>query len=784
MSNVITNNSNSSHVDKKQRKDSKVNKVSELQPKRNGFISGLLNGLYSSTQFILNNPAKVLTLGLVGQVVSSSALGNFQGQASSRTNNSTDLLLLDKPHLNESLALIEQRIGSSVHIETKQEKDKVINFKISRRLRQLDFESQRKDSNNNVAINRLKWLKEDINDFSVNLNQTAGSYQVNVDTENRLHILIDRLDSLKENIPLEYIGELEVINKQLQSLLFPLNDPKITDEKDAKELANSSKQSRNPRQSGVGPQPPNENAQIMTNLSYLQEDVNDLKNRVDRVTNSGASLADVLRIKNEAESRIATLTARLDNIKRGVSQKHSVQIDAINQQVQGLQSQLNSINTALLQKIANIEGKLTEQDKENARRREADRGANKQRAIQDCIAAIKDGSPEQANTKWQHIIELDTNKHWFKEELEHIIREAYGSSLSNFNKVEGFITRLPLISQSAVGYKILIEGMKQNGQFFTPEMVRVGYRIKEYMDMSNYSNIGQEYKNIYDSLKSGLPEAVRHLLWRKVCLRNTVKNNEYLYSANNYFKYDDDRSRVFTWRSGYPGSDAVWKFETYDQGKTFEIKNNYRGQYLYAAGDDFKYDDDRRQIFTWRNGNRVQKNEWRVELLTTDGSKDRSEIALWNDFYGETLYAAGDVFKYDDDRRRVFTWIPKTPLLQARWKIEDCGSYGSRKRRDLSERFTVVNAMLANEKLDQKDKLRGVSGRNLVGTEVNSNAVNNSSELSFLKNSFGSNLLFFGVQRPQTALLDGNAPFSNLSDVGDTHLSAPYQGKLNTTLSK
>ncbi|MFM2322779.1 MAG: hypothetical protein RLZZ225_932 [Pseudomonadota bacterium] len=611
---VITNNFNSSHVEKKQPKKSKVNKVSGLKPKQNSFISVLLNGLHSATRFILNNPGKTLALGLAGQVVGSGALSNLQNQ-SSMNNNLTDPFFLNKSHFNNSLVFAEKRTVP-VFIATKSDLGKVINFK----------------------------------------------------------------------------------------------------------------RSRKPRQSGVGPQQPEENTNsvIMNSLRWIQDKLNDLKNRMDRVNSSTVSLAEVLSVKNDAEARMTALTTRLDNIKSDLSQEYAVQINAINQIIQGLQFQLTLINTALLQKIADIERKISKQDEEIKKQREANRHATKERAIQDCIAAIRDGQIEQAKTKWGYIIELDTNKYWFKEEIERIIRDVYSSSLSYFDKIDNFIRNgLPLITQSAVGYKTLMEEMKQNNQFFTPEMIRVGYRLKEYMGMTDYPNINQEYKNIYESLKSELPNGVKNLLWNTVCIRNS-EHNENLF-ADYDRSYDSERRYVFTWRPGNVVGDAYWKFIPENDAKSFVIKNIRYGEYLYAAGDSYAYDSQRRHIFTWKSGSAVTSGRWVVEPLNQWSFK----IKLSPDnSIGKTeyLYATGDSHAYDSERRRVFAWRPGNPVSNGYWYIDDCTT--NRRRRSLLDRdvenlnsqsFTeLFNKIFATRHGEHEVRNRGAhDGRTLTGETGN-----------------------------------------------------------------
>lgn len=123
--------------------------------------------------------------------------------------------------------------------------------------------------------------------------------------------------------------------------------------------------------------------------------------------------------------------------------------------------------------------------------------------------------------------------------------------------------------------------------------------------------------------------------------------------------------------SGEPISDhkAVWA--TLDTtlnipnavGPKVRIFNKQQGEYLYAA--DFSpFDADRRRVFTWIPGTPVTSGEWRLENI------GNGTVRLFNIHQQEYLYAA-DFAPYDQDRRRVFTWRPGHAPVQGQWKIEN-----------------------------------------------------------------------------------------------------------------
>ncbi|WP_218814386.1 hypothetical protein [Rickettsiella endosymbiont of Dermanyssus gallinae] len=190
------------------------------------------------------------------------------------------------------------------------------------------------------------------------------------------------------------------------------------------------------------------------------------------------------------------------------------------------------------------------------------------------------------------------------------------------------------------------------------------------MRNSNYLKLTPEFKLLCESEKSKFPQAIKYLLDNGFCLKSVAHSNEYLYAS--WFKMPNNRdNRVFTWIPGkYAGEEAIWRIESSDNGKTCYIYNSKQHAYLHAIKD--QYDDDRWYIVDFQV--REMQGKWRIQLAA------ESEIILLNDYYGETLYNS---FKYNDNRRYVFTWL-KGPIRSARWQVEVCGS-STRQRRDASD---------------------------------------------------------------------------------------------------
>ncbi|XP_059614093.1 uncharacterized protein LOC132260157 [Phlebotomus argentipes] len=255
----------------------------------------------------------------------------------------------------------------------------------------------------------------------------------------------------------------------------------------------------------------------------------------------------------------------------------------------------------------------------------------------------------------------------FRSILPQIIEKSYANSLSNTERILSFIRHLPNIEDDSVAFPSLFEQMKRNNHLDSYQLLMLAYRVKESMEMPNYNNIDEKYTDIFRNLKYSFPSAVRNLIWDGH--RCEIKNyswNQYLYAASEYFAFNSDRRRIFTWRPGTAVIQGDWNFEPHDNARLFKIKNDHYDEYLYVANADHDYDHLCRRVFTWRPKNIVNTGYWRLEP-TDNGQYFR----LVNDHYDDPLYVPGNA--YDSERFKVFAWkvdvLWETVVHQSKWSI-------------------------------------------------------------------------------------------------------------------
>jgi hypothetical protein len=105
---------------------------------------------------------------------------------------------------------------------------------------------------------------------------------------------------------------------------------------------------------------------------------------------------------------------------------------------------------------------------------------------------------------------------------------------------------------------------------------------------------------------------------------------------------------------------------------------------------------------------------------------------------GECLYADGDQYAYDNDRRRVFTWVPGNLVSGGKWKIDDDGSILNLK---YNEYLYMPSSMFdAN--------IYGNSYRQLFTWRKNRETVSSSSYFDFVE----ENDTYFHIQNRETGL--------------------------------
>lgn len=171
---------------------------------------------------------------------------------------------------------------------------------------------------------------------------------------------------------------------------------------------------------------------------------------------------------------------------------------------------------------------------------------------------------------------------------------------------------------------------------------------------------------------SRLPHGLRARRAARVilsCAYIVSSTREDLYAAGNGFAYDRDRRRVFTWTPRNHVSNGRWRVES--ENGLYYFFNLANSEYLYSPNEHFSKTfytcfgltclEKKRYLFTWRKGNRVDSAGWILSKHIASGA-----YYIKNYKYGGYLELNGVVNV--KDRREVF--LGKDPINL--WYVNSC----------------------------------------------------------------------------------------------------------------
>lgn len=251
--------------------------------------------------------------------------------------------------------------------------------------------------------------------------------------------------------------------------------------------------------------PPDAQEDMLDQVDNIKDELNSLQRKVNRLMKERED-SSILDIKRELEDQLKAIKLRFDNVKTDISQNTFTRITQVADNIHRLQrkiSELENLFALLNTRFSSLSGGFYSLKSSYEK---VDRYTY---FMKSCIAAIKDGNMNSAKNEWNHLVQLETNGVWSQKSLENIIIAAYDGRLSHFDKLEDFISyRLDTIPESILAYTVLFNEMKRAGHEDTSEVLKLLYFIQVHMEMTNYPNIPQEFKEKAISLKARLVEAM------------------------------------------------------------------------------------------------------------------------------------------------------------------------------------------------------------------------------------------------------------------------------------
>uniref|UniRef100_A0A336M0J7 CSON014790 protein n=1 Tax=Culicoides sonorensis TaxID=179676 RepID=A0A336M0J7_CULSO len=257
-------------------------------------------------------------------------------------------------------------------------------------------------------------------------------------------------------------------------------------------------------------------------------------------------------------------------------------------------------------------------------------------------------------------------------------------ALEDYDEISNTLEKTKIIKSFADPNEKIDENLKTDKESsILNDLNRKVDQIIEHLEQNNVTQIMEQYKSeILSEIQQLVNKANDHQCEKKSKSmsdlgRNcTIRNRrfpEYFYPADG-FDYDSSRRRVFTWIPGDHDFQCLWDIERFGADSKYKIKSVKYEEYLYAAADDLKHDNDRRRVFTWKPKTSCEcQCYWEIEFVGNDQS-GKKYFTIKNTDFGEYFYAV-DGLNYDDDRRHVFTWKfdpdhDVTNDYQSHWEIE------------------------------------------------------------------------------------------------------------------
>ena len=165
-------------------------------------------------------------------------------------------------------------------------------------------------------------------------------------------------------------------------------------------------------------------------------------------------------------------------------------------------------------------------------------------------------------------------------------------------------------------YKLLIKENKLD----TNDHFKLALEVKSVMDSTEFKESSSDTKMLYYKLKMDFPLFIQNLIWEPCCIKSDSYGGKYFFAESDTAFLESPTSDrfVYAWNSTGRPRTSAWKFESYDRGETFYIRNVALNEYFYV-GDGYHPSCSRcRKLYTRKSDKVPQeaKFKWRIPILT------------------------------------------------------------------------------------------------------------------------------------------------------------------------
>ncbi|TMW61279.1 hypothetical protein Poli38472_013742 [Pythium oligandrum] len=258
----------------------------------------------------------------------------------------------------------------------------------------------------------------------------------------------------------------------------------------------------------------------------------------------------------------------------------------------------------------------------------------------------------------EHFLKLSALERDHAQWLEDVLRDGYTAGLFDVQAVLSFLESLPNWDWTLDGCCVLQRVNETLGSSSIHVVhlptLPLAYFLHKLVNHLDGSTKVRAESYWYEWVSP----TMRAIVTGSPILIESAHRREVLYTPANNFVFDFDRRNVFSWRAKWTPDEGkeLWRLIPANaQRDRFYIQSVRYNEFLYAA-DYAKFGRDERgnnrsRVFTWRRQDDVgESGHW--QLLPLDFN-NRDVFALYNPYQKEYLYSPNDV--YDRERRYVLT---------------------------------------------------------------------------------------------------------------------------------
>jgi len=277
---------------------------------------------------------------------------------------------------------------------------------------------------------------------------------------------------------------------------------------------------------------------------------------------------------------------------------------------------------------------------------------------------IRDGNYDNTLQAMQENYDLVQSK------VPEMIRQAYGKEKNRLDQILPFVRSITKFAPYSDFLDALVDIMVSSRDIYSSKGLEL---ISEIERLRTFHQLNYGVKIIIDNMARKLPSSLKFIIGEPSC---QIYNEEFqqrpLFAASKMYKYDLKLRNVYlTNEDGCVKHNSdKWNIIPVDFGRYFLIRNVEYEEYLHAPSNrHYRYDKQRRGVFTWEDTAPFSNGIWLI------GVANDGKVEFKNQDYSEYLYAGDNTrlsIQYNSDygEKLIFTRTQNNTGHQPSWRIK------------------------------------------------------------------------------------------------------------------